>query len=272
MPWYMVFLIPSAAIFLMFLVDLFLVSDTPKDAGFENFNTGDASSHEADNAKPLKFGELMTRVFTNRVIVTLAVSEFCTGFVRQGLLLWFVPFLSEVHRIEHGGTLFTIATSGITVGGIMGGLLCGYMSDKWFQSRRPPVAFIFYLAQIVSLFILGRTASPVVASFMIGVSCMWIFGVHGMLTGTASMDFGGTRAASTVAGLLDGVQYLASGLTGFLMGHFLDIWGWGSWTYMIMPFSLAGALLMTRLWQETPLKKQESGEPEDHRPLVEAEA
>jgi len=53
---------------------------------------------------------------------------------------------------------------------------------------------------------------------MIGVVCMWIFGVHGMLTGTASMDFGGTKTASTVAGLLDGVQYLASGLTGFFMG------------------------------------------------------
>ncbi|MEI7529783.1 MAG: MFS transporter [Elusimicrobiota bacterium] len=272
MPWYMVFLIPSAAIFIMFLVDLFMVKDTPEDAGFENFNTGDASSHEKDNAVPLKFGELMTRVFTNPVIVTLAVSEFCTGFVRQGLLLWFVPFLSEVHKIEHGGTLFTIATSGITVGGILGGILCGYMSDKLFQSRRPPVAFIFYLLQIVSLFILGQTASPLVASLMIGVSCMWIFGVHGMLTGTASMDFGGTRAASTVAGLLDGVQYLASGLTGFLMGHFLDKWGWGSWTYMIMPFSLAGALLMTRLWNAVPLNRPDTGEPEDHRPLVEDEA
>lgn len=272
MNWYMVFLIPSAAILLMFVVDLFLVKDTPKEAGFENFNTGDASSHEKDNGIPLKFGELMTRVFTNPVIVTLAVSEFCTGFVRQGLLLWFVPFLSEVHKIEHGGTLFTIATSGITVGGILGGILCGYMSDKLFQSRRPPVAFIFYLLQIVSLFILGQTASPLVASFMIGVSCMWIFGVHGMLTGTASMDFGGTRAASTVAGLLDGVQYLASGLTGFLMGHFLDKWGWGSWTYMIMPFSLIGALLMTRLWNETPLKRAPGPAEEEHRPMVESEA
>jgi len=272
LPWYMIFLIPSAAIFLMFLVDLFLVKDTPKEAGFEDFNTGDASSHETDKT-PLKFGELMRRVFTNPVIVTLAVSEFCTGFVRQGLLLWFVPFLSEVHKIGHGTTLFTIATSGITVGGILGGLLCGYMSDKWFQSRRPPVAFIFYLLQIVSLFILGWTASPAVASFMIGVSCMWIFGVHGMLTGTASMDFGGTRAASTVAGLLDGVQYLASGLTGFLMGHYLDKWGWGSWTYMIMPFSLVGAMLMTRLWNVTPLKKAPAeGALEEHRPLVEDEA
>ena len=58
----------------------------------------------------------------------------------------------------------------------------------------------------------------------------------------------------TVAGMLDGVQYLASGLTGFLLGHFLDKWGWGVWTWMLMPFSAVGAVLMVRLWNETPMR------------------
>ncbi len=271
LPWYYVFLIPSAAIAVMFAVDFFLVKDTPRDAGFENFNTGDASSRDADKDKPVDLNHLVQKVFTNPVIITLAVSEFCTGFVRQGLMLWFVPFLSEVHKVEHGSALFTMATSGVTVGGIIGGLLCGYLSDHWFQSRRAPVAFIFYLGQIISLFILGRTASPFVASFMVGICCMWIFGVHGMLSGTASMDFGGTRAASTVTGMLDGVQYLASGLTGFFMGSLLDKHGWNSWTYMIIPFSFIGALLMLRLWNETPLKRAGGPETEERRPLLEDE-
>jgi OPA family glycerol-3-phosphate transporter-like MFS transporter len=271
LPWYYVFLIPSAAIAVMFAVDFFLVKDTPRDAGFENFNTGDASSRDADKDKPVDLNHLVQKVFTNPVIITLAVSEFCTGFVRQGLMLWFVPFLSEVHKVEHGSALFTMATSGVTVGGIIGGLLCGYLSDHWFQSRRAPVAFIFYLGQIISLFILGRTASPFVASFMVGICCMWIFGVHGMLSGTASMDFGGTRAASTVTGMLDGVQYLASGLTGFFMGSLLDKNGWNSWTYMIIPFSFIGALLMLRLWNETPLKRAGGPETEERRPLLEDE-
>ena len=59
-----------------------------------------------------------------------------------------------------------------------------------------------------------------------------------------------------MAGILDGVQYLASGLTGFLLGHYLDTLGWGAWTWMIMPFSLLGAVLMVRLWNESPLKEK----------------
>jgi OPA family glycerol-3-phosphate transporter-like MFS transporter len=252
--WYWVFLVPAAAIAAMFAIDLLLVKDTPAQAGFTDFNTGDATSNDPDRDRPVDWNHLVKRVLTNPVIVMLAAAEFCTGFVRQGLMLWFVPFLKEVHGIAPGSFLFNVASIGVTVGGIVGGLLCGYLSDRWFQSRRPPVAFIFYLGQIVSLFILGRAAAPWLAAFMIGFTCVWIFGVHGMLTGTASMDFGGTKAAGTVAGMLDGVQYLASGLTGFLLGHFLDRLGWGAWTFMIMPFSLIGALLMTRLWNASPMR------------------
>jgi OPA family glycerol-3-phosphate transporter-like MFS transporter len=257
LPWFWVFLIPSAAIATMFVVDFFLVKDTPAQAGFADFDTGDATSHDADRDRPVDWNHLVTRVFTNPVIITLAVAEFCTGFVRQGLMLWFVPFLHEVHHIAAGSFLFSVATIGITIGGILGGLLCGYLSDRWFQSRRAPVAFIFYLGQIGSLIVLGQAGTPGLAAFMIGFTCMWIFGVHGMLSGTASMDFGGTKAASTVTGILDGVQYLASGLTGFLLGHFLDKYGWGVWTWMIVPFSAVGALLMMRLWNESPLRARE---------------
>ena len=252
MSWYMVFLIPAAAVTVMLIADYFMIADTPKSAGHADFDTGDATSQHADKDKPIDFAYLLTHVFKNKVILTLTAAEFCTGFVRQGLLLWFVPFLKEVHGVKFGTTLFTVATAGITVGGIVGGLTCGYLSDKVFQSRRPPVAFIFYLGQIASLFALGQTKDPATAAFLIGFSCMWIFGVHGMLSGTASMDFGGTKAAATVTGLLDGIQYVASGLTGVFLGSILDKHGWGIWTYMIMPFSLIGAVLMTTLWNATP--------------------
>ncbi|MBI5203062.1 MAG: MFS transporter [Elusimicrobia bacterium] len=252
LPWYCVFLVPSAAIAVMHFVDKALVANTPQEAGFPEFSTGDATSHMADKDKPVDFAYLVANVFKNKVILTLMAAEFCTGFVRQALLLWFVPFLKEVHHIQHGTWLFSVATGGITVGGICGGLLCGWMSDKVFQSRRPPVAFVFYLCQIASLLVLGWVTSPAAAAFMIGFTCAWIFGVHGMLSGTASMDFGGTKAAATVTGLLDGIQYLAAGLTGFLLGGLLDKYGWGMWTYMIVPFSAIGALLMTTLWNTTP--------------------
>jgi OPA family glycerol-3-phosphate transporter-like MFS transporter len=255
-PWYWVFLVPSALLAVMFVVDLLAVKDRPSQAGYQDFDTGDATSKDADRDQPVDFAYLVRRVFTNRIILTVIAAEFCTGFVRQGVMLWFVPFLKEVHKIDLGTTLFSVASIGITVGGIIGGLLCGYLSDRVFGSRRPPVAFIFYIGQIVALVWLGQTSSPMLAALLIPFTCVWIFGVHGMLSATSAMDFGGTKAAATVAGICDGVQYIASGLTGFALGGALDRFGWSVWTWMIVPFSVVGALLMTRLWNDTPLRKR----------------
>ena len=264
-PWYMVFIIPAGAMAVMFVVDLFLVRDRPSDAGLVDFNTGDAS---AGDDTPVDWAYLMREVFTNPVIVTIAAAEFCTGFVRQGLLLYFTEYLKEVHHVDPGSALFWWAGTGITIGGIVGGLVCGWLSDRLFHSRRPPVAFIFYLGQIVSLLLLGVAHRPELAALMIGISCMFIFGVHGMLSGTASMDFGGRKAAATAAGMLDGIQYVAAGLTGFGLGWILKTYGWDGtpftegyaprnalvWVGCIIPFSAMGALIMTRIWNARPAR------------------
>ncbi len=248
-PFWVVFLAPAGALLVMAAIDFFVVADTPGKAGYPDFDTGDASSGDTS---PVDLKYIFNKVFTNPVMLTLAAAEFCTGFVRQGLLLYFAEFLGEVHGIKVGSGLFSLAATGITVGGIIGGLLCGWMSDKLFQSRRAPVAFIFYFGQALSVFALGLTRSPQMAALLVGVSCIWIFGVHGMLSGTASADFGGKKAAATATGMLDGVQYIASGFTGFGLGWILKTYGWGVWTTCIIPFSIIGALIISRLWNVTP--------------------
>jgi OPA family glycerol-3-phosphate transporter-like MFS transporter len=242
----------------MFVVDLALVRDTPSHAGFDDFHTGDASSGDET---PVSFAYIVKAVFTNPIIVTIACAEFCTGFVRQGLLLYFTEFLDEVHHVKTGSTLYWWASTGITLGGIAGGILCGWVSDRFFRSRRPPVAFLFYLGQIATLVAMNFIRAPWLAAAWVGFSCMWIFGVHGMLSGTASMDFGGKKAAASAAGLLDGIQYVASGITGFGLGYIIQHYGWGAWTYSIVPFSAIGGALMLPLWNATPKARTHPGAP-----------
>jgi OPA family glycerol-3-phosphate transporter-like MFS transporter len=58
--------------------------------------------------------------------------------------------------------------------------------------------------------------------------------------------------------MLDGVQYLASGFTGFGLGWILEHEGWGAWTWSIIPFSVIGALLMLKLWNARPEPKAQA--------------
>ena len=64
-----------------------------------------------------------------------------------------------------------------------------------------------------------------------------------------------------MAGALDGIQYIGSGLTGVGLGTILKTYGWdgiathghqpaNAWVGVgcILPFSLMGAFIMTRIW------------------------
>jgi OPA family glycerol-3-phosphate transporter-like MFS transporter len=255
LPFWWLFLIPSLVLVCMLVVDSVLVRDRPSQAGHADFDTGDeAPPPPGGGAHELPFRAVVTRVLTHPVLRVLAIAEFCTGIVRQGLLLHYGRFLRQVHGITENATpgRYQAASLGITVGGILGALLCGVLSDKVFGSRRAPVAFLFYAMQIVALVALGVVQSSYGAVVLVGFSCMWIFGVHGMLSGTASMDFGGRRAAATAAGLLDGVQYLGSGLVGVGLGWLLDRYHWSIWPHVLVPFSVAGGLLMLQLWHARP--------------------
>lgn len=265
--WTAIWTIPAAAIGVMFLVDLFLVRNRPSHAGHADFDTGDGSNaHHADDT-PLPLRDLARKVFRNPVVVALIFAEFCTGFVRQGVMLYFTEYLDEVYHLSKKQGLYWWTGVSFMLGGILGGLFCGWLSDKVFQSRRPPVAFFFYLAQVAMLCLLGMAfgrgthAGQVWAVILLGLTAMFIFGVHGMLSGTASMDFGGRKAAATVTGALDGIQYVGSGLTGFGLGWVLNTYGWDGiathghapahawvWAASIIPFSLLGAFIMTRVW------------------------
>ncbi|MBI4992812.1 MAG: MFS transporter [Candidatus Magasanikbacteria bacterium] len=260
--WYWVFIFPSMVIGAMFIIECFLLRNRPSHAGYADMDVGDGTHHDKT---PVNWGYLWGRM-TSRVMLFLIAAEFCTGFVRQGLLLYYTEYMQEVHHIGKGTALFAWGGIGITLGGIIGALSCGWLSDKLFDSRRPPVACIFYACQVPALFLLGFAPGPTAAAFLVGFCCMFIFGIHGMLSGTASMDFGGRKATATATGMLDGVQYLASGLTGFGLGWVLKTYGWDGvpyvanynpvnasvWVFCIIPFSIIGAILMTRIWNEMP--------------------
>lgn len=254
-----VFLAPALLITLMAIVNVFQLRDRPSQAGFADFNTGDATAHDHDKDAPVTLAWVLQRILKNRVIIVLGIAELCTGFLRYGLLNWFVSFLKEAHGFDTGSTMFKLTSLGVTIGGIIGGFSIGTLSDRLFQSRRPPVAAIYYVVQILTMFWLVSTPSPALAGALIGGNCIFVFGIHGLLSGTSSMDFGGTKGASTVTGLFNGVHYLGAYLAGRPLGWVLDRYSWSGWAWAVVPFGLAGFLLMLSVWKETPLKKERGG-------------
>ncbi len=253
LPWQWVFFIPAMVMCVMGILTIRFVRDRPEDAGFAGFDTADASSGDTEKVN-LRY--LIKKVFTNPITLTIAASEFCTGFVRHGFEQWFPRYMQEVHHLALDSSVFQGGAFSVVVAGIAGAFIAGTASDWLFKSRRTPVAFIGYSLQILSLGVvwLAPGINWIIAAFV--TNSLAISMVHSMLSGTASMDFGGQKAAATATGLFDGMQYIGGAAVGMGMGWMLESFGWGVWGPSMIGFSVVGATLMLALWNAVPGKKR----------------
>ncbi len=252
LPWQWVFFIPAGVMFAMGILTYRFVRDTPEETGHPAFDTADASSGDTDK---VDFKYLARKVFTNPITLTIAASEFCTGFVRHGFEQWFPRYMQEAQHLALDSKLFQQGALVVVVAGIIGAFAAGTISDWVFKSRRPPVAFIGYFLQLICLAIIWRSPGLewIIGAFV--VNSFAISMVHSMLSGTASMDFGGRKAAASATGMFDGMQYIGGAAVGSGMGWMLERWGWGVWGPSMIGFSLIGAILMLKLWNVVPRGK-----------------
>ncbi len=87
----------------------------------------------------------------------------------------------------------------------------------------------------------------------------WILGLLVFLMslcviGTATMDFGGRKAAATTVGIIDGFVYLGTAVQSLALGE-LTSRDWSYWPWFLVPFALLGFYLLTRIWHATASKK-----------------
>lgn len=258
LPW--AFWIPAAGVAVLFAFNYFMMENTPKDAGFDGFDTGDGST--VGDEKPAPLMDILRKVFSSRAAWTIAIGSMMIGFVRRSTVdVWFAKYFANVWLPE-GMRLsdywpYQLAAWGIALLGIAGGFAFGIASDRIFNSRRAPVitfGFIGMAVMMLALGIAGRFgAGPWIAAGILACLSFFVNGAHGMIGGAASMDFGGRKAAATAAGLFDGIQYFTSApFVGIGMGKVLDHWGWSAWPWVPIPFAIAGALFISRLWNARP--------------------
>ena len=86
----------------------------------------------------------------------------------------------------------------------MGGVVAGIISDRVFQSRRGPVAAILYGGMLVGSIVMTLTYQTDFLPWLVILMSVCVIGVHGMLSGTASMDFGGKKNVGVAVGIIDG--------------------------------------------------------------------
>jgi OPA family glycerol-3-phosphate transporter-like MFS transporter len=244
------FYIPAAILLFWALMDGWLIKDTPEGANFPPFDTADASSgHMHDE---LTTAHLLKKVFASKMMLTVAFIGLTVGVLRNGIMNWYSIFAKESGQ---PGTAFFTKNWGllICVFGILGGFAGGWVSDRFFHSRRgPPAAiscgFMFVSAGVMALFLFK---SPYLVGWSAVLISMAVIAVHSLMAGTAAPDFGGRKATATCSGVVDGFVYMGSSLQSFGVGH-LTAHGWIWWPLFLMPFAAIGTVLAISIWRALP--------------------
>jgi len=248
-----VFYIPAAILIFWVLLDIWLIKDTPEEAGFPYFDTHDASSGQMHIE--LTVLDLLKRVFASRLMLLIACVELMGGVFRYSMTEWYTIFAKEVG--QPGAEFISLHWGWYTaVFGIVGGFFGGMVSDKLFHSRRgPPAAllcgFVLVVAVVMALFLFSQ---PLLVGWAAVFIVMASIGITSLMSGTAATDFGGRKATATSMGIVNGFAYLGSGIQSLSLGFLLEPrhGGWQWLPVFVIPFAVVGMLIAIKIWHELP--------------------
>lgn len=239
-------------------VGLFLINrlrDTPQSLGLppiekwrDDYPTAKAKSSVE---KELSVKEILfVYVLNNPLVWLLAVANFFVYIVRIGINDWSVLFLVE-HK-SYDQVSAGLCVSWFEVGGFVGSLVAGWMSDKIFMGRRGPTNIIFSLGVLFSVILFyyvppGFLALDSIAMLGLG---FWIFGPQ-MLIGMAAAELAHKKAAATSSGFTGLFGYIGGAAAGLPLGWVAEYYGWSGFFVTLSVCGVVTTLLLIPLWSVT---------------------
>ncbi len=161
-------------------------------------------------------------VFKNPAVWVLGAASATMYITRYAVNNWGILYLQEARgmNIQSAATLMVINT----IAGIGGSVAYGFISDKLFGARRPPVNLLYALLEIVSL----------VAIFYLPLDSYWVlaaaFAVYGftlsgllaVLGGLFAIDIVSKRASGAVLGFVGIFSYIGAAFQEQVSGWLIE--------------------------------------------------
>jgi sugar phosphate permease len=238
--WQVAFSVPAVILALSFVHTALRLREAPS-RGVE-----DASAPPVDR---LPIGVALRATLGNGRIWILALGLFGLDAVRYGFLDWAPGHLAEVHGT--GALSAALKTAVFPLAGGLGTLSSGWMTDRFFQSRRAPVCALLLvgvgLLTLAYRVVVGVGALPTVICLALTGFCL--YGAQILLVGTAAQDFARRGAMAAAAGFVDFTGHLGAFSGDVVTGWMLKHHGWpGAITWWACAAFGAAALVST-LWR-----------------------
>jgi OPA family sugar phosphate sensor protein UhpC-like MFS transporter len=261
--WQAAFWGPAAVLSVVFVISWRLLRSRPEEVGLppiEEYHAEPVSVVvEGDTPEEEPEGSWIVIGDVLRVpgIWCLAASYFSIKLTRYALYFWGPKYISE--SLGSDAQASTIIAAALPLGGTVGVIATGYVSDYLFQARRAPVA-ILSLLTTAAVMLAGFTSltTPIgMATFFFTIG-LFLFGPDTLISGTAAIDLGTKKGAATAAGFVNGVGSIGGILGGWLPGVLTTENDWTKLFYVFLVGLVASAAVLIPLWNVKPSTPDDS--------------
>jgi len=255
--WRWAFWIPGIIVILLAIHWYIRGRNAPEEVGLptiEEESAGIEVTGETRKDHYIGLSSTLATVLKNPRIWVVAFGLFCLNIIRYGFMSWAPTYMFEVQKAAISTAAYKAIA--IPVAGCLGAILAGWITDRFFESRRAPVAMVMLI--FLGLFAWLFPRIPV-DRWVLSFICLLVigfmtYGPHVLMVGTIAMDFGTRKAAASAAGFIDCFGYIGAALTGIGSGLLIDKYSWNAAFYFWIAGAFIAALLMALLWNYKPTK------------------
>lgn len=244
--WRAAFVIPAAWVALVGVTLYCFLVERPEDRGLPPVAEEDeapapaATPAVAIAERPPSFLALLRLP----VLWALGGSYFGLKMIRYSLLFW-LPFYLKQH-LHYSEAAAGYLSMPFELGGVVGSVVVGWLSDRYFRTRRlrlaVPLLFVMGGA-LLAYQALGGIGMVINAALLAAVGFL-LFGPDSLLSGTMAQDLGGRAATGRVAGIINGMGSIGAIFSPVLVAQFTKHLGWDALFYGFFVLTVfAGSLL-----------------------------
>ncbi|XP_010275469.1 PREDICTED: putative glycerol-3-phosphate transporter 4 [Nelumbo nucifera] len=188
-------------------------------------------------------------------VIPFALCLFFSKLVAYTFLYWLPFYLSqtaiggEYVSVKSAGNLSTL----FDVGGIVGGILAGYISDRLNARAITAASFMYAAIPSMLLYRFYGSNSKSMNFILMMIAGLFVNGPYALITTAVSADLGthsslkgDSRALATVTAIIDGTGSVGAAL-GPLFTGFISKKGWNAVFMMLILGAFIAGLLLSRL-------------------------
>lgn len=191
-------------------------------------------------------------VIASPTVWSYGAAYFCLKIIRYSILFWLPYYLhNALHYSEKKAGYLSVS---FEVGGIVGVLIAGYLSDRVAGRRRSLLASAMMALLAIAILVYSFVARWGAVPNFAGMSLvgMLLFGPDSLLAGAAAQDLGGKHAAATATGFVNGMGSVGAILQGAFTVTLREALGWDAVFYGFLAVALVGALALSPTWRRGP--------------------